>query len=82
MSLIERFYDPLAGHISVDGVDLRELNVHAWRQRIGLVSQEPVLFNASVLANIVFGAADEAMSEVKHEINCLPQCNVTLVTTA
>lgn len=65
VSLIERFYDPLAGHISVDGVDLRELNVHAWRQRIGLVSQEPVLFNASVRDNILLGSGDKDVTEVR-----------------
>jgi len=39
MTLLERFYDPTLGAITLDGYDLRELNVHWLRQQIGLVSQ-------------------------------------------
>lgn len=41
MALIERFYDPQQGSVTLDGMDLRELNVKWLRQHIGLVSQEP-----------------------------------------
>ena len=44
VQLVERFYDPLAGSITLDQVDLRELNVKWLRERIGLVLQEPKLF--------------------------------------
>ncbi|KAI0652270.1 multidrug resistance protein 1 [Trametes meyenii] len=55
ISLIERFYDPLSGDVRLDGVDLRELNVKWLRSQIGLVSQEPVLFSASIRSNVAHG---------------------------
>ena len=55
VSLIERFYDPSGGSISLDGKDIQELNISWLRRQIGLVSQEPVLFDASVADNIRYG---------------------------
>ena len=55
-ALIERFYDPTAGVISLDGRDIRDLNISWLRQQIALVSQEPVLFDMSVADNIRYGA--------------------------
>ncbi|KAI6014671.1 ste6-like protein [Pisolithus marmoratus] len=55
VSLIERFYDPLGGTIKLDGVDLRDLNIKWLRSQIGLVSQEPVLFAATIRANVAYG---------------------------
>jgi len=52
VSLIERFYDPLGGKLMLDGVDLRDLNLRWMRSQIGIVSQEPVLFDASIAENI------------------------------
>ncbi len=52
LDLILRFYDPTSGNIEIDGRDLRELDVHSWRSRIGVVSQEGFLFNDSLGANI------------------------------
>jgi ATP-binding cassette subfamily B protein len=63
-SLIPRFYDPTAGRVLLDGVDLRELRVRSLRARIGLVPQVPVLFPASLADNIRYGrpdASDEAL---------------------
>jgi ATP-binding cassette subfamily B (MDR/TAP) protein 1 len=48
VGLIERFYDPIAGQVLLDGVPLKDLNVRWLRSQIGLVSQEPTLFSASV----------------------------------
>ena len=48
IGLIERFYDPLAGQVLLDGLDIRTLNLHWLREQIGLVDQEPVLFNLTV----------------------------------
>ena len=56
ISLIERFYDPTAGSILFDGTDICELNISWYRHQIGLVSQEPVLFNISIGDNIRYGA--------------------------
>ncbi|KAJ3573412.1 hypothetical protein NP233_g2453 [Leucocoprinus birnbaumii] len=57
VALLERFYDPKEGNISLDGMDLTQLNVKWLRQQIGLVSQEPVLFGTTVRENVLFGLA-------------------------
>ena len=58
VQLLERFYDPDGGRVLVNGRDLRELALHAWRARVGFVGQEPVLFAASVLENLRVSAPD------------------------
>merc|ERR1719343_19038 len=66
VQLIERFYDPLEGVVCLDGVDIKTLNVRWLRSQLGLVSQEPVLFQGSVSENIAYGkpaAAGEATME-------------------
>lgn len=55
IGLMERFYDPLAGTVKVDGKDISSLNLTAYRMQIGLVSQEPNLFDMSIKDNIGFG---------------------------
>jgi len=55
LSLIPRFYDPQAGRVLVDGIDLRELDVEAYRRQVGVVYQETFLFSNTVSANIAFG---------------------------
>jgi ATP-binding cassette subfamily B (MDR/TAP) protein 1 len=60
--LIERFYDPQLGEVLIDGVDLREFQLRWIRSKIGLVSQEPVLFTASIRDNIAYGK-DNATDE-------------------
>ena len=55
VSLLPRFYDPDAGAVLVDGVDIREYRLHDLRAQISLVSQEVVLFNDTIRNNIVFG---------------------------
>jgi subfamily B ATP-binding cassette protein MsbA len=57
VDLIPRFYEPLAGHIRVDGVDTRDVKLDSLRSLIGVVSQDTVLFNDTVLRNIAYGAA-------------------------
>ncbi|XP_054264995.1 multidrug resistance protein homolog 49-like isoform X1 [Macrosteles quadrilineatus] len=52
IQLIERFYDPQSGQISLNGVDLRTLDLRWVRAQIGLVGQEPVLFNTTITENI------------------------------
>ncbi|KAI9327339.1 putative ABC multidrug transporter [Zopfochytrium polystomum] len=57
VGLLERFYDPLAGDIFLDGTPLRSLNLRSYRAVVGLVSQEPNLFDGSIAENIAFGCA-------------------------
>ena len=52
VALLERFYDPQEGAILLDGHDIRTLNLSWLRSKIGLVGQEPVLFEGSVAENI------------------------------
>lgn len=62
ISLLERFYDPDAGEVFIDGVDLKKMNLRWIRGEIGLVSQEPILFTATIKDNISYGnekATDE-----------------------
>jgi subfamily B ATP-binding cassette protein MsbA len=55
--LVPRFYDPTRGRITLDGVDLRDLKLADLRRLTGLVTQEVILFNESVRANIAYGDA-------------------------
>ena len=52
IQLLQRFYDPIVGGVSVDGVDVRDLNITWLRKQIGVVSQEPILFAATIEENI------------------------------
>ncbi|CAF2778474.1 unnamed protein product [Rotaria sp. Silwood2] len=55
IQLIERFYDVNMGRLLVDSRDIRSLNLQWYRSQIGIVSQEPVLFNMSIRENIAYG---------------------------
>lgn len=60
ISLLQRFYDPDSGHITLDGIEIQRMQVKWLRQQMGLVSQEPVLFNDTVRANIAYGKGGDA----------------------
>lgn len=60
IALLQRFYDPDSGEITLDGIEIRELKLKWLRQQMGLVSQEPVLFNESIRANIAYGKGGDA----------------------
>ncbi len=60
INLIPRFIDPTAGRILIDGIDVRELTLASLRRQIALVSQDVVLFDDTIAANIAYGAAREA----------------------
>ncbi|KAG6431507.1 hypothetical protein SASPL_109586 [Salvia splendens] len=64
ISLIERFYDPLSGHVMLDGNDVRELDLKWLRQQIGLVNQEPALFATTIRDNILYGKNDATNEEI------------------
>ncbi|KAL0658193.1 hypothetical protein Bca4012_078778 [Brassica carinata] len=64
ISLLQRFYDPVAGEVLIDDVPINKLQVKWLRSQMGLVSQEPVLFATSIKENILFGKEDASMDEV------------------
>uniref|UniRef100_F6URM6 Multidrug resistance protein 1A n=1 Tax=Ciona intestinalis TaxID=7719 RepID=F6URM6_CIOIN len=65
VQLIQRFYDPQNGIIELDGVDIRTLNVRWLREHIGVVSQEPILFDTTIAENIRYGRDDVTDDEIK-----------------
>jgi ABC-type multidrug transport system fused ATPase/permease subunit len=62
--LIPRFYEISKGVISIDGIDIRNVNIHSLRKQIGLVPQESFLFGRTILENLRLGRADAPMDEV------------------
>lgn len=64
-SLLLRLYDPVAGRVTLDGVDVRELDTAWLRTQIGIVSQEPVLFATSIADNIRYGRPTATDAEVE-----------------
>lgn len=63
--LLLRFYDPESGTVKIDGIDLRQTEPSAVRQRIALVPQEPVIFSADVWTNIRYGRPDATEAEIR-----------------
>jgi ATP-binding cassette, subfamily B, multidrug efflux pump len=64
VKLLTRFHDPTAGFVRVDGVDLRTVTQQSLRRQMGMVLQDPFLFNGSVKENILFGRLDARDEEV------------------
>eukprot|EP00246_Nothoceros_aenigmaticus_P000167 TRINITY_DN1022_c0_g1_i1.p1 TRINITY_DN1022_c0_g1~~TRINITY_DN1022_c0_g1_i1.p1 ORF type:complete len:1043 (+),score=224.73 TRINITY_DN1022_c0_g1_i1:192-3131(+) len=64
IGLIERFYDPTAGRVTIDGKDIRKLNLRSLRKQIALVQQEPALFACSIHDNILYGKESATESEI------------------
>lgn len=60
---MERFYDPMQGSLTLEGVDLRDLNLKRLRAQIGIVSQEPILFDTTIAENIRYGALFRDVSD-------------------
>ncbi len=63
-NLLARFYDPVGGGVSMDGVDLRQMHVGDLRNLIGVVTQETVLFNDTIAANIAYGSPNATREQV------------------
>lgn len=73
VGLIERFYDVAEGSVEYMGVDVRSLNVSWYRDQIGYVGQEPVLFNDTIARNISYGAPGASRAEIEEacrQANC------------
>lgn len=69
VNLIPRFYDVSAGAIRIDGVDIRKISIASLRQQIGIVTQDPILFNDTVRNNIAYGrrhATDQEIEAAAH----------------
>jgi ABC-type multidrug transport system fused ATPase/permease subunit len=64
-SLVPRFYDVTAGRVAVDGADVRDVTLASLRRAIGVISQDPFLFSATVRENITFGAPDLDDAEIE-----------------
>lgn len=63
--LVLRFYDPQSGHISLDDIDIRELDPNSLRSHIAIVSQQPTMFTGNVWENIRYGRPDASDEEVR-----------------
>ncbi|KAM3965300.1 ATP-dependent translocase ABCB1-like [Aphomia sociella] len=72
IQLISRYYDIISGTVSLDGNNVRDLSVRWLRDQIGLVSQEPVLFNTTIRENIRYGREDATEAEIEA---CAKQAN-------
>ncbi|EGG19851.1 ABC transporter B family protein [Cavenderia fasciculata] len=72
ISLLERFYDPSAGSITLDGIEIKDINLLQLRAVYGLVGQEPFLFSGTILENIRYGKPDATLEEV---IDCAKAAN-------
>jgi len=64
-NLLLRFYDPVAGTILIDDVDIRTLKMSTLRKQIGFIQQQPILFNVSILENIRYGRPTASFAEVQ-----------------
>ena len=65
VNLIPRFYDPSAGCIEIDGMDIRRATIHSLRSQIGMVLQETTLFAASIRENVTFGKPDATQAQIE-----------------
>ncbi|XP_010534476.1 PREDICTED: ABC transporter B family member 20 [Tarenaya hassleriana] len=65
ISLIERFYDPVAGQVLLDGRDLKSYNLRWLRSHMGLVQQEPIIFSTTIRENIIYARHNASEAEMK-----------------
>ena len=63
-NLVARFFDPEQGRILIDGIDLRDVQLHSYRQLLGVVEQDVFLFDGSIAENIAYGRRGATMDEV------------------
>jgi ATP-binding cassette, subfamily B, bacterial len=66
LALLLRFYDPDRGRLTLDGIDLRDLDPRELRAALGMVAQEPVLFTGSVTENLRYGKPDATLEELRN----------------
>ncbi|KAJ0989334.1 hypothetical protein J5N97_007690 [Dioscorea zingiberensis] len=75
ISLVERFYDPQGGEVLIDGVNLKNLCLKWIREKIGLVSQEPVLFTTTIRENIAYGKEGASLEEIRRAVELANAAN-------
>lgn len=74
VNLVMRFYDVDSGDVLIDGVDIKKYDLHSLRVAISMVMQEPIIFNYSILENILYGKPEAKNSEVVYaceQANCM-----------
>ncbi|KAJ1101123.1 hypothetical protein NDU88_006195 [Pleurodeles waltl] len=87
IQLLERFYDPIEGHVFADGIDIKSLNLQWFRSQLGIVSQEPILLDCSIAECIQYGDNNRIVTQVEIEeaakaanihsfIETLPEVNI------
>jgi subfamily B ATP-binding cassette protein MsbA len=64
-NLIARFYDVNSGSVTIDGIDVRDLSIASLRKNIGIVTQDPILFNETIAENIAYGNPDATQEEIE-----------------
>jgi subfamily B ATP-binding cassette protein MsbA len=64
VDLIPKFYIPSSGRLTIDGIDIREIEIHSLREMIGIVSQDIILFNDTVKENIAFGKSEVSEDDI------------------
>jgi len=81
MSLIQRFYDPQEGNVFIgaDRVPLNTVNIRWWRKQIGFVGQEPVLFNTTVRANVMYGLDEGETCSEEYLQKCEKMSNLAFL---
>ncbi len=65
MQLLQRFYDPVDGLVEIDNISVNQYNLRWLRQHIGVVSQEPILFQTTIRENILFGKMDATDNQIE-----------------
>lgn len=65
LNLLPRFYDPDHGSIFIDGINIREANLRSVRKQLGIVTQEPILFDDTIYNNILYGRRNATLAEVE-----------------
>jgi len=65
VNLIPRFYDPTAGRLEIDGIDISSVALRSLRSQIGIVPQEPILFSGSIRDNISYGQPEASLEQVQ-----------------
>ncbi|CAF4034340.1 unnamed protein product [Rotaria sp. Silwood2] len=73
IQLLERFYDVTSGQILLDGINIRQLNLQCLRSHVGLVGQEPILFDLTIAENIAYGLENVPMEDI---INAARKANI------